>query len=196
MEELPATAVGVKVSDGVVLVSERRLSYGGYVLSKSAKKVYPISRFGIAGAGLFGDLQALIRIMNAEIKYYELYNQRPISTKAAAKLLSVILYQYKYMPFISEILFGGIDDGNPQLYVLDPLGSLLDDTYAAVGSGARVAIGVLEAEYNDKLSLDKAKEIGIKSVRASIERDITSGDGIDVLVIDKTGKSTTEFIKY
>ncbi|NON62096.1 proteasome subunit beta, partial [Acidianus sp. DSM 29099] len=86
----------------------------------SAKKVYPISRFGIAGAGLFGDLQALIRIMNAEIKYYELYNQRPISTKAAAKLLSVILYQYKYMPFISEILFGGIDDGNPQLYVLDP----------------------------------------------------------------------------
>lgn len=57
------------------------------------------------------------------------------------------------MPFISEVLFGGVDDGHPELYVLDPLGSLLDDLYAAVGSGARVAIGVLEAEYNESLTL-------------------------------------------
>ncbi|AWR99454.1 archaeal proteasome endopeptidase complex subunit beta [Metallosphaera hakonensis] len=194
MEELPATAVGVKVQDGVVLGAVRRLSYGGYVLSKAAKKVFPISRFGIGGAGLFGDLQALTRIMNANIKYYELYNNRPISTKAAAKLLSIILYQYKYMPFISEVLFGGVDDGHPELYVLDPLGSLLDDLYAAVGSGARVAIGVLEAEYNESLTLAQGRELTIKSLRASVERDVTSGDGIDILTISKDGKINTEFL--
>jgi proteasome beta subunit len=196
MEELPSTAVGIKLNDGVILAAERRLSYGGYVLSKSAKKVHIIGRFGIAGAGLFGDLQALTRIMNAEIKYYELYNEKPISTKAAAKLLSVILYQYKYMPFISEILFAGVDNGIPQLYVLDPLGSLLDDVYAAVGSGARVAIGVLEAEYDQNMPLDKGKEIAIKSIKASIERDVTSGDGIDILILDKTGKTYTDYIPY
>jgi proteasome beta subunit len=196
MEELPSTAVGIKLNDGVILAAERRLSYGGYVLSKSAKKVHIIGRFGIAGAGLFGDLQALTRIMNAEIKYYELYNEKPISTKAAAKLLSIILYQYKYMPFISEILFAGIDNGIPQLYVLDPLGSLLDDVYAAVGSGARVAIGVLEAEYDQNMPLDKGKEIAIKSIKASIERDVTSGDGIDILILDKSGKTYTEYIPY
>ncbi|AEE93686.1 archaeal proteasome endopeptidase complex subunit beta [Acidianus hospitalis] len=196
MEELPSTAVGIKLNDGVILAAERRLSYGGYVLSKSAKKVHIIGRFGIAGAGLFGDLQALTRIMNAEIKYYELYNEKPISTKAAAKLLSIILYQYKYMPFISEILFAGVDNGIPQLYVLDPLGSLLDDVYAAVGSGARVAIGVLEAEYDQNMPLDKGKEIAIKSIKASIERDVTSGDGIDILILDKTGKTYTEYIPY
>lgn len=178
MEELPSTAVGIRLQDGVVLGAVRRLSYGGYVLSKSAKKVFPISRFGIGGAGLFGDLQALTRIMNANIKYYELYNNRPISTRAAAKLLSIILYQYKYMPFISEVLFGGVDNGEPQLYVLDPLGSLLDDLYAAVGSGARVAIGVLEAEYSEKLTLAQGRELAIKSLRASAERDVTSGDGM------------------
>ncbi|MDT7900585.1 MAG: archaeal proteasome endopeptidase complex subunit beta [Acidianus sp.] len=196
MEELPSTAVGIKLNDGVILAAERRLSYGGYVLSKSAKKVHIIGRFGIAGAGLFGDLQALTRIMNAEIKYYELYNEKPISTKAAAKLLSIILYQYKYMPFISEILFAGVDNGIPQLYVLDPLGSLLDDVYAAVGSGARVAIGVLEAEYDQNMPLDKGKEIAIKSIKASIERDVTSGDGIDILILDKTGKTYTDYIPY
>ncbi|MCI2415586.1 MAG: archaeal proteasome endopeptidase complex subunit beta [Candidatus Aramenus sp.] len=193
MEELPSTAVGIKLKDGVILGAVRRLSYGGYVLSKSAKKVFSLGRFGIAGAGLFGDFQSIVRIMNVEIKYYELANNRPITTKAAAKLLSVLLYQYKYMPFISEILFGGIDDGTPQFFVLDPLGSLLDDVYAAVGSGARVAIGVLESEYKDTLSVSEGKELVIRALRASIERDVTSGDGIDVLTITRD-KIDSEFI--
>ncbi|EWG07258.1 MAG: proteasome endopeptidase complex [Candidatus Aramenus sulfurataquae] len=193
MEELPSTAIGIKLKDGVILGAVRRLSYGGYVLSKSAKKVFSLGRFGIAGAGLFGDFQSIVRIMNVEIKYYELANNRPITTKAAAKLLSVLLYQYKYMPFISEILFGGIDDGTPQFFVLDPLGSLLDDIYAAVGSGARVAIGVLESEYKDTLSISEGKELVIRALRASIERDVTSGDGIDVLTITRD-KIDSEFI--
>ncbi|BDB97172.1 archaeal proteasome endopeptidase complex subunit beta [Saccharolobus caldissimus] len=196
MEELPATAVGIKVSDGVVLASERRLSYGGYVLSKQAKKIYKIGNFIMAGAGIYGDLQTLTRIMNVEIKYYEITTGKPISVHAAAKLLSIILYQYKLMPFISEILFGGVDSNGPQLYVLDPIGSLIEDMYAAVGSGARVAIGVLESEYDPKMSLDTAEQLAIKAIKASIERDVTSGDGIDVGVIDKNGRFKNTFIPY
>ncbi|MBP1358007.1 MAG: archaeal proteasome endopeptidase complex subunit beta [Sulfolobus sp.] len=193
-EELPATAIGVRVSEGVILGADRRLSYGSYVLSKSAKKVYRLGKFGIAGAGLFGDLQTLTRVMNVEIKYYELYHNRPISVRASAKLLSLILYQYKYMPFISEILFGGVDEQGPQLFVLDPIGSLIEDDYAAVGSGARVAIGVLENQYRKDLSLNEAKQLAINSLKASIERDVTSGDGIDLLIINKNGTIQDEFI--
>ena len=195
MEELPATALGIKLNDGVILAAERRLSYGGYVLSRSAKKVYKIGRFGIAGAGIMGDIQTLIRIMNVEIKYYEMYNNKPISVRAAAKLLSVILYQYKWTPFISELLFGGIDEDGPKLFVLDPIGSLIEDNYAAVGSGARIAVGVLEAEYDPNLSLEKGKEIAIKAIKAAIERDTTSGDGIDILTIKRDNISTEDFIK-
>ncbi|AAK40616.1 archaeal proteasome endopeptidase complex subunit beta [Saccharolobus solfataricus] len=196
MEELPATAVGLKVNDGIVLASERRLSYGGYVLSKQAKKVYKINKFLMAGAGIYGDLQTLTRIMNVEIKYYEVSTGKPISVHAAAKLLSVILYQYKVMPFISEILFGGVDEKGPQLYVLDPIGSLIEDNYAAVGSGARIAIGVLESEYDPNMSLDVATQLITKAIKASIERDITSGDGIDLAIIDKKGNYENKFIPY
>ncbi len=193
-EELPATAIGLRVKDGVILGADRRLSYGSYVLSKSAKKVHKLGRFGIAGAGLFGDLQTLTRIMTVEIKYYELYHNRQIPVKAAAKLLSLILYQYKYTPFISEILFAGVDEQGPQLYVLDPIGSLIEDDYAAVGSGARIAIGVLENQYKKEMSLDDAKQLSINALKASIERDVTSGDGIDLLIIDKNGSIQDEFI--
>ncbi|BBG24453.1 archaeal proteasome endopeptidase complex subunit beta [Sulfuracidifex tepidarius] len=187
MEELPSTAIGLKASDGVVLASERRLSYGGYVLSREAKKIAKVGQFGIAGAGIYGDLQSLTRIMNVEIKYYELSNNRKISVKSAAKLLSTLLYQYKMMPFISEIIFGGIDENGPQLFIMDPVGSLIEDDYAAVGSGARTAVGVLESNYSKGISTQQAIEIAEKAVRASIERDITSGDGIDILAIDSKG---------
>jgi proteasome beta subunit len=185
MEELPATAVGVVTTDGVVMGAERRLSYGGYILSKTAKKVHKIDNYGIAGAGILGDLQTLSRIMRVEISRYKLDMGRNISVKAAAKLLSLILYQYKYTPFISEILFGGIDENGPQLFILDPIGSLISDDYAAVGSGARVAIGILESQFSKDINAEKGKELVVKSVRASIERDVTSGDGIDVIVITK-----------
>ncbi|BAB65301.1 MULTISPECIES: archaeal proteasome endopeptidase complex subunit beta [Sulfurisphaera] len=195
MEELPATALGIKLNDGIILAAERRLSYGGFVLSRSAKKVFKIGRFGIAGAGIMGDIQTLTRLMNVEIKYYEMYNNKPISVKAAAKLLSVILYQYKWTPFISELLFGGVDDEGPKLFVLDPIGSLIEDNYAAVGSGARVAIGVLESEYDPSMNLDKGKEIVLKALKAAIERDVTSGDGIDILTIKRDNTSSEDFIK-
>mgnify|MGYP001772586069 CR=1 FL=1 len=195
MEELPATALGVKLNEGIILAAERRLSYGGFVLSRSAKKVFKLGRFGIAGAGIMGDIQTLTRIMNMEIKYYEMYNSKPISVRSAAKLLSVILYQYKWTPFISELLFGGIDEEGPKLFVLDPIGSLIEDSYAAVGSGARVAVGVLEAEYDPSTPLDKGKEIVTKAIKAAIERDTTSGDGIDILTIKRDNTSTEDFIK-
>ncbi|MEM0374542.1 MAG: archaeal proteasome endopeptidase complex subunit beta [Sulfolobaceae archaeon] len=194
MEELPATALGIRTNEGVILGAERRLAYGGYVLSRAAKKVHKIGRFGIAGVGLFGDLQLLTRIMNVEIKNYELHVGRMIPVRSAAKLLSVILYQYKFMPFISEILFAGIDENGPQLFVLDPIGSLIEDVYAAVGSGAKVAIGILESEYSPDISIDNAKNLAIKALRATIQRDVTSGDGIDILVLKKDGNSEENFI--
>lgn len=190
MEELPATAVGLKIKDAVVLGSERRLSYGGYVMSKSAKKVHKLGNYGLAGVGLFGDFQTLTRIMKVEFTRYKMDSGRPIPVKAAAKLLSTILYQYKYTPFISELIFGGVDAEGSQLFILDPVGSLIPDRFASVGSGARVAIGILENSYKESMNLEEAKDIVEKSIRASIERDVLSGDGIDLLVI--TGNAVHE----
>ncbi|MCG2909928.1 MAG: proteasome subunit beta, partial [Stygiolobus sp.] len=49
-------------------------------------------------------------------------------------------------------------------------------------------------EYDPSLSVDKAKEIVTKAMKAAIERDVTSGDGIDILIIKKDN-TEEEFIK-
>ncbi len=183
-----ATAVGVKVKEGVVLGAEKRFSYGGYVLSKVGKKVFAIGdRFGIACAGLVADIQAISKIMLAEVKYYETVTGRSMTVRAAAKLLANILYSYKLMPLISETLFGGIDYTGAHLFVMDPLGSLIEDDYASVGTGAPIAIGIIESEYKPEMSISEARELVVKSIKAAISRDALSGDGIDLLMITSQG---------
>ncbi len=183
-----ATTVGVKARNGIVLASEKRASYGGYIISRSAKKVFLINdRFGIACAGLFADMQAISRMLRAEIRYYEVELKKRMKASSAAKLLANILYSYKLMPLLSETLFGGVDDEGPHLFVMDPLGSVIEDNYAAVGSGAPIAIGILESGYREDLDVEEAEELAVKSIKVAVERDAISGDGIDVLVITGGG---------
>ena len=183
-----ATTVGVKCSEGVVLASEKRVSYGLTVTSKSAKKVFRVTdRMGIACAGLIGDMQAIARTLAVEASLYELNFNRKMAIRSAAKLLANILFSQRYMPLFSETLLGGIDLEGPHLFILDPLGSLIEDDYAAIGSGASVAIAILETEYKRDMNLKQAEDLAAKSIKVAIERDALSGDGIDLLSISSGG---------
>jgi len=190
-----ATAIGIKSNSGVVLAAERRFSYGGYILSKTARKVFKITdRIALAGAGLVADIQAMNKIIQAEIKYYEVSMGRPISIRSAAKLISNILYSHKYLPMLSELIIGGVDHEGYHLYVMDPLGSLIEDDYAAVGSGAPIAIGIIENSYKRDLNPEQMIELAIHAIKMAISRDTMSGDGIDVILITSE-KSLEKFIK-
>lgn len=183
-----ATAVGVKVKSGVVVAAEKRISYGGFILSHRGKKVFRIGdRMVMAAAGLFADMQTLSRIVSAEIRLREVITSTPMRVRAAAKLLSALLYSYKFFPFYSEILFAGIDEEGPHLFVLDPIGSIIEDRYAAVGTGASIAIGIIETEYEETMGLEKAVELVTKAIKAASSRDAVSGDGIDIAVVSSQG---------
>lgn len=189
-----ATTVGIKCSEGVVLASEKRVSYGFSIMSKAGKKVFPVTKhLGVAFAGLVSDMQAVVRRLAAEANLYELEHGKSIPVRAAAKLLANILYAQRLSPILAETLVGGISEGQPQLFVLDPLGSLIEDKYAALGTGAPVAIGIIETNYRDNFSLKDAENLAVKAIHAAIERDAASGDGIDVLVISPQGFSEKSY---
>ena len=187
---LGATTIGLVCKDGVVLGSERRVAWGTFVLSKAGKKVFKIAdRIGVACAGLMSDMQVIARTMEAQAALYLLDMRRPMPVKAAAKLLSNILFERRAMPLFAQTIIGGVDDGGPRMFILDLLGSLIEDKYAAVGSGAQVAIGVLEAEYKDGITVEQGKEIVVRAIKSAVERDAASGNGVDILTIMQSGAS-------
>lgn len=186
--EMGATTVGISCKDGVVLASEKRISYGYTIMSKAGKKVFLINgRIGIAFAGLISDAQAILRRLSAEVKLYELDYHSKMSVKSAAKLLSNILYSQRGFPAFAETIVGGVDQEGHKLFILDPLGSLIEDKFASLGTGGALAISVIEQEYKDEMSIKDGKELAVKAVKAAISRDIASGDGVDVVIISKEG---------
>ena len=73
---------------------------------------------------------------------------------------------------------------------------MLPDDYAAVGTGAEMALGVLDPQFKENLTEKEATDLAVKAVRSATMRDSFSGDGIDVLVVNKDGmKEFTESIK-
>jgi proteasome beta subunit len=182
-----ATAIGITCADGIVLAAEKRVSYGNFVVNKTTKKVFPITpSVAAACAGMIADMQVLVRQVAALSKIRRLETRREVATNSVAKLMSVIMFERRYFPLLTQVVVGGIDP-NPSIYTLDPLGSLLPDDYAAVGTGAEMALGVLDAEYKKEMTRTAAKNLAVKSITSSIQRDSASGDGIDLLVISKKG---------
>ncbi len=183
-----ATTVGLVCADGVILAAEKRVSLGYYVLSRAGKKVFKITdRIGAACAGMVADMQILVRRVGAYARLYELEVKRPISVRAAAKLMSNLLFEQRLSPLLTQTIVGGVDDEGPALYVLDPLGSVIPDKFAAVGSGAEIAMGVLEADYKDGLPVAEGRELALRAIKSAISRDAISGDGVDMLVITANG---------
>jgi proteasome beta subunit len=49
-------------------------------------------------------------------------------------------------------------------------------------------LGVLEDQYKEEMSVEEAKELAIRAIKAAIERDIGSGGrAIDIAIITKDG---------
>ena len=182
-----ATAVGITYNDGVVFASERRIAYGNFLVSKTTKKTFVITdKVGAACAGLVADMQILSLQVAALAKIRKMEIKRDVPPNTVAKMMSNMMYERRFFPLLTQVIVGGLVD-KPTIYTLDPLGSVLPDEYAAVGTGAEMALGVLDPQYKKQMNEEEAISLAVKAVRSASLRDSASGDGIDVLIINKNG---------
>jgi proteasome beta subunit len=182
-----ATAVGITFEGGVVFASEQRIAFGNFLVSKTTKKTFEItSLVGATCAGLVADMQILSLQIAALAKIRKMEIKREVPPNSVAKMMSNMMYERRYFPLLTQVIVGGVVD-KPVLYTLDPLGSVLPDEYAAVGTGAEMALGVLDPQFKSNMTKDEAVDLAKKAVRSASLRDSASGDGLDIMVITKDG---------
>ena len=88
---------------------------------------------------------------------------------------------------MADILLGGYDSNGPSLFNVDMFGSVEEKSYVTTGSGSPVAYGLLEEEYKEDLTIEEAKQVALRAVKAAITRNIGTGDGINIAIMDKDG---------
>ena len=184
------TTVGITCKGGVVFASERRASMGNLVAHKVAEKIFKIDNHIAATiAGSVADAQSLMKIISAETALYRLRNGKDISLEAAAAVSSNILHS---SPAYVQTLIGGVDDTGASIYSLDAAGGMIKDTFISTGSGSTFAYGVLEDRFHEDITVEEAKELALRAIKAATERDTYSGNGFLVAEVTKDGYKMLE----
>ena len=195
-KETGTTTMGIICKDGLVLAADNKATAGHLIVNKDVRKIYKIlDKIAITIAGTVGDAQSIVRLLKAEMRLYE-FNKSKTSVKAASTLLANILRSsYKsYMPEMVQLILGGYDFRGPQLFSLDLAGGISEEKkYTFSGSGSVIAVGVLEGDYKDNMTIEQGVALAKKALTAARERDVFSGGiGFDVL---KITKEKNEWIK-
>ena len=186
------TTVGIKCKDGVVLAADKRAG-GGIIVDKRAQKIYQITdNVALTMAGVASDAQLITKLIGAELRLMEIRKEKQVTIKEAANLLSGIVYQnirkMSTIPGISHFLLGGKDNIGFHIFDVYPDGSLSEcKDFLSSGSGSVMAYGVLETLYTPDMTIEEGIQLAVKCLNAAIQRDMNSGDGIDIITITKQG---------
>lgn len=187
------TTVGLLCKEGIVLAADKRATTGYLISAKKMEKVVKITdNIALTMAGTASDAQLLIKLIQSELRLRRIRTGREPTVKEAANLTSRMVYsnirKMSMIPGVSHFLMGGKDETGFHLYDLYADGSINEcDDFISSGSGSVMVYGVLETLYKKDMSIDEGIKLAVKSVNAALQRDIASGNGIDVMTITKEG---------
>ena len=174
-----------------------------------ADKLFNIMESGIIRittgcCGFHGDVLTLNKELAAQIKLYKHQHGHEISCSSLAQMLSTMLYSRRFFPFYTYNILIGLDpQGKGCVYSFDPVGSYERETYRAGGTGASMLQPLLDNQIGFKnqnipdheqpvLTADRAIALVRDVFIGAAERDISTGDGLHMQLVNKDGIHTMD----
>ncbi len=182
------TTVGLVCSDGVVLATDTRVTAGGFIAHRRGKKLLKIDdNIAMTISGGVADAQNVVDTLKYYANMYRIEKGRLMPVRAAAQVVSNMLFSARLYPYIADVLVGGVDQTGGSIYNVDIFGSMNQEKMVATGSGSPVAYGVLESDFKEGQPASKVYPIAAKAIIAATKRNVATGDSFDVAVLDKDG---------
>ena len=185
-----------------MVAADTRLSEGYNILSRSVSKGVQLSpRCVLATGGCWTDVATLHKMLSTRCAMYKLAHEADMSTPALAQLLSTTLYGRRFFPYYAFNVVAGLDaEGKGAVYTYDAVGSYERVGYAAQGAGQKLIIPLLDNIVGGKnrldrgfggapppLSLAEAQQLAVEAFITAGERDIYTGDAVEVFSITRDG---------
>ena len=187
------TIVGLRYKGGVILAADMRTTMGHHIHSGEARKIFFINdNLALSWAGSVSMNQQLVKYLRSELKIIKLRTNRDPLVIEAASMMRNWLYgsirRPSMMQDISSFMFAGKDARGVHLHYCGADGTKMEiDKYIVDGSGMMYAYGVFESSFKENLEEKEAIDLAVRAVDAAMQRDVSSGNGVRVVVVNETG---------
>lgn len=182
--------------DCVGIASDNRLGVQLQTVACDFQKVFKLSDNVFVGlAGLATDVQTLDQILRFRKDLYELREDREMTPKTLANLLSNLLYEKRFGPYFVEPVVAGLDaeTGKPFLSGMDLIGApVVEDDFVVTGTCTGNLFGMCETLFRKDMEPDQLFETLAQALLASVDRDAISGWGGVVHIMTKDGVTSKE----
>lgn len=152
----------------------------------------------IATSGMLADQLTLHKTLEARMIFYQHQHRKEMSTPSIAQMLSNTLYYKRFFPYYTFNIIAGLDqEGKGAVYGYDAVGSYQRVPVVCQGTGHELIQPVVDNQVDrkhqagkkrwDDITEDEAVALVQDSFTSAGERDIYTGDSVDIAIINKDG---------
>ena len=197
-----STVLAVAGKDFAIVAGDTRMSTGFNIKSRNVSKIYEINSKTVLGTGGFrGDITTLQKLLRAKVTQYEHQHGEMMLPHAMAQNLANTLYGRRFFPYYTWNVLAGLDqEGVGVVYSYDPVGNYERVRVSVTGSGESLIQPLLDNQLERQhqnaprppplhidLELDDAVDLVKDAFVSAGERDIRTGDSVEICVITAAG---------
>merc|ERR1719326_1210810 len=185
------------------------MSTGFSIMSRNVSKIYQINSKTVLGTGGFrGDITTLQKLLRAKVTQYEHRHGETMKPHAAAQMLANTLYGRRFFSYYTWNVLCGIDQqGVGVVYSYDPVGNYERVRVSVTGSGESLIqplldnqlerqhqqLGAKPPPLSTDLTLQQTVDLVKDAFYSAGERDIRTGDAVEICIITKEGIKIESF---
>ena len=166
---LGSASIGMVCSDGVFILSDKRIE-DKLIAHDSSSKIYEIDSHIIASAaGIVSDARVLIERAQVLSQQHRVTYDSPIEPELVIKEIANVMQQFTQYggarPFGVSIMMAGLNDKQPVLYVSDITGNYILYNANAIGEDDERIREKLRDKYKLGLDLKKGAKLALEILK-------------------------------
>jgi proteasome alpha subunit len=170
-----AMTLGITYKDGILLVSDRRITEK-LMVAESVHKISQIDdRIAATFAGYTSDARVIVKKCRVFAQQHKLTYGEATDVEGVVKFVSDMEQAYTQYggirPFGISFLFSGVDKKGVHLFETDPSGIYTEYLARAIGMSAPEANKIIDRKYKENMKLEDAKALALDVFKEILEKE-------------------------